>query len=82
MATKNLLVKAFIPVRVPGETVQYQVQVADPLPTGDSQNAADFGDSITTAQCLANGGSPFNGHCTVLRFTSGGTYLTKYPVID
>lgn len=104
MATKNLLVKDFIQKRVPGGTTQQLVYVPDPDPfLGDSQNASatvenewqtwdgvvDGGSSsITTEYCLAQGGAPIGGYCTIsvpaYNYESGQglNFLTKFRVVD
>lgn len=94
MATRNLLVKDFKLVRQPGVTVTYPVTVPDPPPPGDSQGAVSFGNStlpeggsITTADCVALGGIPFEGFCTLSATYSTGsgfssTSIKRYRIVD
>lgn len=94
MATNNLLVKEFKLVRQPGQTVTYPVTVPDAPLEGDSQGSVNFGNfelpgegSITTADCLALGGVPIDGYCTLTNTvatspTSAYVVTKKYPVVD
>ena len=97
MATINKLTKTFIQKRVPGEFIQVPVEFV-----GDAQNASANVDgdtvledwwsggggavSITTEQCLAQGGVPIGGYCTVTESVSVAglvvNRIIRYPVVD
>ena len=77
MATINLLTKDFVLKRVSGETILVPVEdttysgEGDTTPEnewqdpfGDDQNATGTG-TITTAECLSQGGVPIGGFCTI-----------------